>query len=68
MPAHPSAATLRLGATKPPRLPIALMTAMPPAAAAPPKYPIGKVQKIGWALISPATETQSATTATSGGR
>ena len=46
-------------ATKPPRLPTALMTAKPAAALDPVRKLLGNVQKIGWAEKMQAAATQS---------
>ena len=58
-----SAATLMLGATKPPMLPNELIIAIPAAALAPDKYPVGNVQKSGWTAIYPDAATQRARSA-----
>src|SRR3954463_5581731 len=55
-----------LGATKPPRLPMELIRAMPPAAAAPPNSRVGRVQNKAGETISPAAATHKAISATSG--
>src|SRR6185312_11322434 len=56
----------RLGATKPPRLPMALISPMPPAAAAPAKSPVGKVQNKAGDTIKPQAAALRAARANSG--
>src|SRR5436190_14916649 len=56
----------RLGATKPPRLPMALISPMPPAAAAPASNPVGRVQNKAGDTIRPQAAALSAASANSG--
>src|SRR5215831_14919207 len=56
----------KFGAAKPPRLPIELISAMPPAAAAPRNRLVGIVQNKAGDTIRPAAATLSAISATSG--
>src|SRR5579863_6362988 len=56
----------KLGAAKPPRLPMELTSPMPPAAAAPRNRLVGSVQNRAGDTIRPAAATQSAISATSG--
>src|SRR5471032_946669 len=63
---NPASQARRFGAAKPPRLPMELISPMPPAAAAPPSKPVGKVQNKAGDTIKPHAATLSATSATSG--
>src|SRR6516165_12668626 len=44
------------GPTKPPRLPIELINAMPPAAAEPVRKPVGRVQNVALAAYTPIAQ------------
>src|SRR5688572_7355945 len=61
-----SAQVLTFGATKPPIAPSELISAIPPAAAAPPRYAVGKLQNTGCTAMKPAAAKHSAISATSG--
>src|SRR5215467_12862637 len=54
------------GPTKPPRLPIEFINAMPPAAAEPVRKPVGSVQKVVLAAYTPIAQMVRATAARRG--